>query len=35
MESTGVTVLIRSTGDQYGMHAACAGDLISQLIEAR
>lgn len=34
MNSTGVTVLIRSTQAEYGMHDVCADDLISQLVSA-
>lgn len=32
MNVTGVIVLIRSTGKEYGMHAACADNLISLLV---
>lgn len=32
--ATGVIVRIRSTGAAYGMHDACANDLISQLVNA-
>jgi len=31
---TGVTVRIRSTGDQYAMHDDCADRLISELVTA-
>ena len=34
MTATGVIVRIASTGAEYGMHDACADDLIAQLVEA-
>lgn len=34
MNSTGVTILIRSTQTEYGMHDVCAVDLITQLVDA-
>lgn len=34
LTATGVIVRIRETGKEYGMHEACADDLISQLIDA-
>lgn len=34
MTATGVIVRIRATGAEYGMHDACADDLISQLVDA-
>lgn len=34
LTATGVTVRIRATGAEYGMHDACADNLITQLIAA-
>lgn len=33
MNATGVTILIRSTGKEYGMHDVCADNLISLLVD--
>jgi len=34
LTAAGVIVRIRATGQEYGMHDACADDLISQLVSA-